>query len=43
MDTGVLLQRLPQNLFTHAIVLGDNGSQTHAPLTPVLRARRSSL
>lgn len=31
MDTGGLLQRLSQSLFTHAIVQGNNGSQTHAP------------
>lgn len=31
MDTRGLLQRLPQSLFTDAIVLGDNGSQTYAP------------
>lgn len=32
MDTRGLLQRLLQSLFTHAIVLEDNGFQTHAPL-----------
>lgn len=31
MDTRGLLQRLPQSLFTHTIVLGDNGSQTPPP------------
>lgn len=43
MDTGGLLQRLLQSLFTHAIVLGDNGSQTHAPLVPPPTTHHSTL